>query len=115
VEAIPLNEEIKQWCEENLSTLQYRRFTKEDLDKLAKKCNSDGCTGVSNIHVDACIVHDFLYTYHVDFYGNPITQEYADKVLREIIQQKSVFGVFSPMSWWRWIGVRIAGKSHWDT
>jgi hypothetical protein len=105
---------IKQWCEDNLSTQDYRRFTEKDIQKIKEKCNSDGCTGVSNAHVYACYVHDFLYEFHVDFYGNPITQEQADKILRELIQLKSVFGVFSPMSWWRWVGVRVFGKSHWD-
>lgn len=107
--------EILAWCSLNLTTLNYLLLTKEDIDKLAVYINTDGCTGVSNVYFPACVVHDFWYVSHYDFDGTKITQKEADYRFRKKMQALSPLGVFSPMSWWRWIGVRTFGKKFWDT
>lgn len=108
------NKEIFLWSSTNLSTLNYKNLTDEDIKKIAKFIDTDGCTGVSDMYWSACVTHDFWYTHKVDFDGSPIEQKEADKRFRKLIQKKSPFGFFSPMSWWRWAGVSLFGKKFWD-
>ena len=64
---------------------------------------TDFCTGVSEWYADCCAQHDKEY-------ANPdIKRREADGNFRRCIQKKSPFGIFSPMSWWRWAGVRVFG------
>lgn len=62
----------------------------------------DGCSGVPDFYVDGCHEHDIAYRTHRDPLGKPIDKKEADKRLRWFIQDHSIFGRFSPMSWWRW-------------
>lgn len=96
-----------------LSTREWRDFTSEDIEKIALFTESDGCTGVIDFYADACIIHDFYYRTHRDFYGNPISKDAADKGLRDSIRAKSWMGKFSPMAWWRWRGVKHLADKAW--
>lgn len=100
--------------------------------KRAKTLGSDGCTGVKDYYLDACLEHDGHYTTH-EWVGyltwedagekepltysippRPISRGEADTRFRQVIQTMSRFGRFSPMSWWRYAGVRIGGRWSWD-
>lgn len=70
--------------------------------------NYDGCTGVADIYVECCHNHDAHY------WLGDITRAEADKEFRQCMQEMSPFGVFSPMSWWRWAAVRWLGQAGWD-
>lgn len=97
-----------------LSTTDWRRVTEDDLKVIAEAIQTDGCTGVADFYLCACILHDYWYRTGVDLDGvTPITRAEADRRFRRIIQQRSVFGRLSPMSWWRWAGVRLLGASSW--
>mgnify|MGYP003524634728 CR=1 FL=1 len=79
----------------------------------AIELKSDGCTGVPDFHLKCCLEHDAHYRLHCDMDGNPITKSEADKQFRLCIQQESKLGRFSPMSWWRWLGVKWFGRHSW--
>ena len=82
------------------------------VNMLAGQLKSDGCTGVPDFYKLGCLEHDTSYRTGHDPYRNIISKEEADKRLRWYIQKESVFGVLSPMSWWRWAAVRMfAGKA----
>lgn len=83
------------------------------VEALAKKYNSNGCTGVPDFYLIGCWEHDIAYRTQTDPYGEPITRREADKRFRWYIQLRSPFGIFSLMSWWRWVGVRILGSLWW--
>ena len=82
----------------------------------AKELGSDGCSGVPDFHLDGCYEHDIAYRTGKDLYGNQITRAEADRRFRIYIQKHSLLakfrlGFFSPMSWWRWAGVRLFGRN----
>lgn len=83
------------------------------LRAWAKKSGSDGCTFVSEIHHDCCLQHDYACEEGFDprevFEGRltPMSRRSADALFRRCNQSRSPLGRFSPMSWWRWVGVRI--------
>lgn len=79
----------------------------------AEELQSDGCSGVPDFYIKACWEHDVHYRTHQTIFGRPITRAQADAVFRQRIQEMSLFGVLSPMSWWRWTGLRIAGGRAW--
>lgn len=79
----------------------------------AAELHADGCTGVPDFYLDACLEHDVHYRTGRRLDGTPITRAGADAQFRWAIQSRSPFGFLSPMSWWRWLGVRIAGASSW--
>ena len=70
---------------------------------------SDGCTAVSEVYHDACVIHDLGYKLGIDPWGHPITKKDTDTNFRKCMQSKSVFGKLSPMSWWRWLAVSTFG------
>lgn len=81
--------------------------------QVAAELGSDGCTGVPDFFLDACLEHDVHYRLHKTVSGQPITRQEADTRFREGIQHASYLGVCSPMAWWRWAGVRLFGGSSW--
>ena len=90
---------------------------KEYWKKVAHKAidlESDGCTGVPDFYIECCYEHDIHYRTHKTLEGQDITRAEADKQLRECIQSKSKLGIFNPMSWWRWLGVRLGAKTAWE-
>jgi hypothetical protein len=79
----------------------------------ATRLGSDGCSGVPDFFRDACLEHDIHYRTHRNLDGREITKREADRLFRQRMQDMSVFGAYSPMSWWRWLAVTLAGGSSW--
>lgn len=94
---------MRQWTDE------YRQRVR----LVAKALGSDGCSGVPNFYLDACLEHDAHYRLGKTLDGVPITRAQADATFRSRIQSMSPFGVASPMALWRWAGVRLFGGSSW--
>jgi len=87
-----------------------------DVEAKAKELKSDGCSGVPDFFFWTCKEHDCHYRLHTFLTGKKIDKQTADYILRVRIQQGSYFGAFSPMSWWRWLGVKClpAAKRAWE-
>lgn len=77
---------------------------------LETALHSDGCTAVSEAYHDCCVIHDLGYKLGIDPWGHPINKAEADLNFRKCMQSKSPLGKFSPMSWWRWLAVKVFGK-----
>lgn len=82
----------------------------------ARELNADGCSGVPDWMVWTCYEHDVHYATHATLYGRALTRKQADYCFRVRIQQGSALGAFSPVAWWRWVGVRVfpAAKRAWE-
>ena len=98
----------------NLSNTDPKLLTKSDITNIKLYIDSDGCTGVPDFYKEECIKHDFYYRTHHNFEGKLITRDIADKLFLEGIRNKSKLGKFSPMAFWRYLGVRLCGKSAWE-
>ena len=87
-----------------------------DVHKRALELNSDGCSGVPDWFVWTCHEHDVHYRQHRYLTGDEIDFNTANYILRVRIQQGSWFRQFSPVSWWRWLGVKYlpAAKRAWE-
>lgn len=81
------------------------KFTQHDWDLVHAYTKSDGCTGVVDFYLQACVEHDFYFRTHHDFSGRVISFYEANRRFRIRIQRLSRLGLISPMSWWRWIAV----------
>jgi hypothetical protein len=79
----------------------------------AAELDADGCTGVPDFFLDACLEHDIHYRTHAWLDGTPIFKSEADERFRHVMQSRSFAGVLSPMSWWRWVGVWAFGRNAW--
>ena len=102
------------------------RVSKADLKLIPKKgtvywalirhraecLGSDGCTGVPDFYLEACLEHDIHWRTGRTLYGQTISTRQSNTRFRWVIQDRSLFGVFSPLSWWRWAAVSIAGRWH---
>jgi hypothetical protein len=84
------------------------------IEWWAKNYGSDGCSGVKDFYIQSCWEHDFHFRYAKTLFGDPITFNEANERFRQAIQMRSRWGRFSPMSWWRWIGVRAFGRAAWN-
>lgn len=98
---------------ETLSTQDPDKFIPRDYQRIAQYINSDGCTLVTQIYKAACIEHDWYYVTGRDFMGETISRKEADRLLRVRLQKLSPLKVASPISWIRWVGVRIGGHFFW--
>lgn len=87
----------------------------ERVQQRAAELESDGCSGVPNFYLLACLEHDIHYRTHRTLYDEPITRAEADARFRQVIQMLSVLGQLSPMSWWRWAAVRLFGGTSWQS
>ena len=96
-----------------LSTNDPDKFTSTDWALVRFYVRSDGCTRVPDIYVKSCWEHDFYFRTHHDFCGHVISFREANRRFRIRIQRLSRFGVCSPVSWWRWLGVALLGRSAW--
>jgi hypothetical protein len=81
----------------------YWRRVRDRADALG----SDGCSGVPEWHHDCCLEHDVHYRTGMDINGMALTRQEADALFRECLRRRSVFSFYSPLSWWRWAGVRL--------
>lgn len=77
--------------------------------KAARALNSDGCTDVLDIYTESCYEHDIHWRTGHTIFGVPITTVQANRRFRKVIQSRDPLGRFSPLSWWRWVGVSIGG------
>lgn len=101
--------EISKWLEDTAWDKEYWA----DIKSLAQTLKSDGCTGVPDWMVWTCWEHDIHYRTHRTIDGDYLTRKDADYILRVRIQQSSGFKIFSPISWWRWAGVRVLARKAW--
>lgn len=86
----------------------------EKIERRAKDLGTDGCSGPAfEVYVRACWEHDIHYRTGATLFGRSITRAQADAIFRERIQDDSYFGYLSPMSWWRWAGLRAFGGNSW--
>lgn len=86
----------------------------ERLEALARDIGSNGCTGVLQLRQGCCIAHDWAYAYHRDpATGEPLTRSEADRRFRACLQTRSRLGIWSPLAFWRWAGVRMFGSRSW--
>lgn len=89
----------------------------------AQVINSDGCTLVTQVYQDCCLEHDLSYYYGKDprvaYASNwqsapAMDRKEADRRFRNCVQAHSRLGKYSPVSWLRWSGVRLAGWHPWN-
>jgi len=80
------------------------------MRERAEAVGSDGCTGVPEWHRDCCLEHDVHYRTGQTLTGVPINRAEADAVFRECLRRRSRLSWYSPLSWWRWAGVRVFGR-----
>ena len=90
------------------------RFTDREWDLIWAYTKSDGCTGVIDIFIKACWEHDFYFRTHHDFNGKVISFWESNRRFRRRVQHCSRLGFLSPVSWWRWLGVSLLGRSAWE-
>lgn len=100
------------------------------IEKEATALKSDGCTLVSELFHICCLEHDCAYKLHKDprdayryfeqgctnywDLASPISRGEADKRFRKCMQERSKLGRFSPVSWLRWVGVRVGASRAWN-
>ena len=84
------------------------------IEVVAKELRSDGCTGVPDFHIRACLEHDVHYRTHQTIFGSPITKAEADWILKRRIQQWSWLGWLSPMAQWRYWFLRRFVRKPWE-
>jgi len=82
----------------------------EYFKALEDVIKSDGCTVVLEVYHNCCVQHDLGYRFHIDCYGNSVTRDKVDAKFRCCMQDCSKIRWFSPMSWWRYAGVRLFGR-----
>lgn len=101
------------------------------IESESQAIESDGCSKVPDFYVDCCKMHDLAYYYakcpqsafkhyladHPAYWivAKNITKASADVAFRKCIQSKSALKWFSPMSWWRWTALKLAGQAAWDS
>lgn len=81
--------------------------------ELERAIESDGCTAVTELYHICCVVHDLGYREGIDPWGRTVSRADVDRSFRLCMQKHSKLGRFSPMSWWRWVGVRVGGYFLW--
>jgi hypothetical protein len=74
---------------------------------IADMMRSDGCTGVAEFYRDSCLEHDIHWRTGRTIHGLPLTTAQSNTRFRLVIQSRSRLGRFSPLSWWRYVGVSI--------
>lgn len=86
----------------------------EKVAFVSRALKTDGCSGPAlEVYTRACYEHDIHYRTGQTIYGRTLTRADADAVFRERHQELSALGVWCPMAWWRWLGVRLFGGSSW--
>ena len=92
---------------------KHNRFYWAAVQAEASSLNADGCSHVTEAYRSCCLEHDIHYRTHKTIYGDDISRTEADARFRQCMQDRSRFGKSSPMSWWRWAGVRLFGRKAW--
>ena len=104
-------DELKWWLIETAWDKPYWEL----VEKRAKELLSDGCTGVPDWYIWTCWEHDIHNRTHKFLCGCELTFKQAAYIIRVRIQQASIFKVFSPLSWLRWVGVLILARGAWKS
>lgn len=102
----------------------------EWIKSEAALIGTDGCSAVLGFHVECCLEHDASYAHakdprsayrfarlgSVDAWerADPITRAEADRRFRQCHQNRSRFGRWSVMAFYRWLGVKWGGQKAWD-
>lgn len=76
---------------------------------LQDAIKSDGCTIVSELYHQCCVVHDLGYQFGVDPWGRCIDRSTIDANFRKCIEKRSKLGRFQPDAYLRFLGVRLFG------
>lgn len=106
----PKKTALKQWLSETRSHPVYWARVRTQALELG----ANGCSGVPEFYAEACLEHDIHYrTGKLVDGGYLLLRAEADWIFRCRIQQRSWFCLFSPMAWWRWLGVRWFGGASW--
>lgn len=78
------------------------------VEQRAKELHTDGCTRVTDTFIECCWEHDVAYRDGKTVEGIIVPNtKVADLAFRKCMQNRSRVGVLSPVSWIRWIGLRI--------
>lgn len=96
----------------------------------ASLVDTDGCTGVSGLRIECCFEHDLAFRTgkeprdafrlarlgSLDPWGEAkrTTFEQANERFLHCLQTRSKWGFYSPMAWWRWVGVMVTTRDTWD-
>ena len=104
--------ELEGWLTATHKSKWYWR----EVDKQAIALGGDGCTGVPDFRKKYCDEHDVHYrTHKFIFHCYALTFQEANFIFRWRHQRDSWFGRFSPMAWWRYLGVSWGGGIAWRT
>jgi hypothetical protein len=76
---------------------------------LQPAIKSDGCTVVSELYHECCVVHDLGYEFGIDPWGNKVTKTQTDTNFRRCMQMRAKLGRFAPIPLIRYIGVTLFG------
>lgn len=85
-----------------------------DLQRTLEQRGHDGCTGVLDVFKPCCMMHDALYMQRTT------DRATADRLFRQCMlacarEEDNVLtrAAGSAVAWWRWLGVRVAGRAFW--
>ena len=85
------------------------------VTETARALGGDGCSGPTlQFFRPCCDEHDIHYRTGRRLDGRPITRREADAQFRRCMQQRSKFGRWALMPYWRWFAVRTFGGRFWD-
>ena len=92
--------------------------------------DTDGCSAVSGLKIECCFEHDLAYYFAKDprdayrlwrqevlhpwLVAEPIDREESDRRFKDCHRNRSIFGRYSPMALYRWLGVRWKAQQAWD-
>jgi hypothetical protein len=95
----------------NIPLLEEHESLTDDYvnNHLQSAIKSDGCTVVSELYHECCVVHDLGYKFGIDPWGNPLERGQIDHNFRTCMESRSKLGRFQPVAWGRWLGVRVFG------
>lgn len=82
------------------------------IRRWARDLKSDGCTGVPDIRLAACLEHDCHWRTGKTLWGDPITIQQANNRFWDSTRRLAPikrFNYLDPVAAWRWAGVSISG------
>lgn len=101
------------------------------VESEAGLIEADGCSKVSGAFRKCCLRHDLEYfwgkdasdAYRLYIAGEPeywfnakaVTKGTADANFRRCMQSQSRFGFFSPVAFYRWLGVKLGATGAWES
>jgi hypothetical protein len=92
--------------------------------------DTDGCSLVTGLKIECCFEHDLGFWYARDpraayraarhqlidpwLTAPSIDRAEVDRRFRSCLQNRSRLGRWSPMAWYRWLGVKFGSQGAWD-